>query len=640
MNIFIFSLLTWLTGIAIILLFLFFISRNNLWFRKYGLTLFFVFWFLSFTVYFSGYFLGGELEENRFFHAFSSLFSAVFSSSRIMAMELDLNETGRFAEYEVYRVLCSTIVFAAILLLGTTLLSNIGGSIIGRMRLLFLETIGTKRNVYLVYGISRETVYLISDIRRCDKKATILLLQDRSEDGEQKERQEAWQNDAFQYGAAKVLIPSERPLDFLVHVTGRCRMHTYVILMNPTRWKNTSMLQSFCTSKDCHKMDRIHFYVLYDRSKSERIAQAEGLRGWDIHWISKEEMSARQALMSPSFLNVFPTADCRNGHIGRELRLAVIGYSDTAEELFCYLSSCIQTAGMRICIDWFDAEIDSKTAYFRIGRPELFKAVSLTLSEKEAGSMEFYQYFMKKEHLPDGIFLVHEEGEKNTELAFRMREFFRQQGRERIPVFARVDSVLEDREALEASAICSFGCMEQIYSYDVLIGEKLDAMAKAVHCYYENFYGKIGDMESFWKKSTLYEKQSSRAHAINIPWKLKSAGFQVAEGVRDDAFEKELADDPQLLMNLSVGEHLRWEAKLFLEGWKTARPGELAPKQSKDTGKKLHVCLVPWEELEQVEDYYGVRYRDLDKHLVEALPDILQKAGCRIRKEEKNVSGE
>lgn len=634
MNIFIFSLLTWLTGIAVILLFLFFISRNNLWFRKYGLTLFFVFWFLSFTVYFGGYFLGGGSGENRFFHAFSSLFSAIFSSSRIMAMELDLNETGRFAEYEVYRVLCSTIVFAAILLLGTTLLSNIGGSIIGRIRLLFLETIGTRRNVYLVYGISREAVYLISDIRRRDKKATVLLLQDRSEDGEQKERQEVWQNDAFQYGASKVLISSEKPLDFLVHVTGRCRRHTYVILMDPIRWKNTAMLQSFCSSKDSQKTAGIHFYVLYDRPKSERIAQIKGLQEWDIHWISKEEMSARQALLSPSFLNVFPAADCCKGCIGRALRLAVIGYSGTAEELFCYLSSCIQTAGMRICIDWFDTGIGSKTAYFRIGRPELFKAVSLVLSEKEAGSMEFYQYFMEKEHLPDGIFLVQEEGEKNVDLAFKMREFFRKQGQEHIPIFARMDSILADREALEASGIDSFGCMEQIYSYDVLIGEKLDAVAKAVHCYYENFYGKIGDMESFWKKATLYEKQSSRAHAVNIPWKLKSVGFRMAEGMRDDAFEKELADDPQLLNNLSVGEHLRWEARLFLEGWKTARPGELAPKQRKDNIKKLHACLVPWEELEQVENCYGVRYRDLDKHLVEALPDILQKVGCRIQKEE------
>lgn len=390
----------------------FFISRNNLWFRKYGITLFFIFWFLSFTVYFGGYFLGSELVGNRFFHAFSSLFSAIFSSSRIMAMELDLKETGRLAEYEVYQVLCSTIVFVAILLLGTTLLSNIGGSVIGRIRLLFLETIGTRRNVYLIYGLSRETVYLTGDIRRCDAKATILLLQSRSENGEEKEQQETWQNDAFQYGASKVFLSSEKPLNFLMHVAKKCRLNTYVILMNPVRWKNTSMLRNFCSSKDSQKIAKIHFYVLYDRSKSERIAQIKGLREWDIHWISKEEMSARQVLLSPSFLEVFPSADCHNGRIGRELRLAVVGYSDTAEELVCYLSSCIQTAGMRICIEWFDTEICSKTAYLRVSRPELFKAVSLELLEEEPGSMEFYQYFMENDHLPDGIFLVCDEGGK------------------------------------------------------------------------------------------------------------------------------------------------------------------------------------------------------------------------------------
>ncbi|MCM1174680.1 MAG: hypothetical protein NC341_06465 [Blautia sp.] len=639
MNTFIFPFITWLAGIIIILLFLFIISRNNLWFRKYGVTLFFVFWFLSFTVYFGGYFLGDGAGENSFFHAFSSLFSAIFSSSRIMAMELDLKEIGLLAEYEIYQALCSTTVFSAILLLGTTLLSNIGGSIIGRIRLLFLEIIGTRRNIYLIYGLSRETAYLISDIRRCDVKATILILQSRSESGEEEQQREMWQNDAFQYGASKVFISSERPLAFLTRVAGKCRKHTCVILMNPVRWKNTSMLQSFCSSTDSRKMEGIHFYVLYDRQKSERIARIKELQGWDIHWISKEELSARQMLMSPSFLDVFPSADCRNGYIGRRLRLAVIGYSGTAEELVCYLASCIQTAGMEICIDWFDEEIDSKTACFRIGRPELFKAVSLALLEEKAGSMEFYRYFMENGHRPDGIFLVQEEGRENADLAFRLREVLGQ--RENIPIFARMDSVHEDQDALKAAAIHSFGCMEQICSYDVLIGGKLDVMAKAVHCYYENYYGKIGDTESFWKEADLYEKRSSRAHAINIPWKLKCAGFRMTEGMQDNVFEKELAANPQLLHNLSVGEHLRWEASLFQEGWRTARPEDLPPEQSRDLENKLHVCLVPWEELAQAEDYYGIDYRGLDKRLVEALPDIVGKAGCRIRKEgEENAAGE
>lgn len=603
-----------------------------MWFRKYGFTLFLVFWFLGFTIYFGGYFFGTESGENRLFHAFSSLFSAIFSAGRIMAMELDLRETGRLAEYEIYQVLCSSIVFAAILLLGTALLSNIGGGVIGRIRLLFLKTTGTRRNVYFVYGLSQETVYLIEDIRRHDTRATILILQSRSEYSEQKEQQVTWQNDALQYGAARILLPSGKTLNFLVHVAGKCRRHIYVILMNTVQWKNAAMIREFCILQDWRKMPRVHFYVLYEREKSERIAQRTELQGWDIHWISNEELAARHVLMQPCILDFFPTEDCHDGYIGRDLRLAVIGYSKTAEELCYYLASCLQTAGMRICIDWFDGEICQKAAWFRVSRPELCKAASFEFLETEPGSGEFYQYFLDENHLPDAVFLACADSGKNAVLSLQMKDLLTRQNREQISVFARMDSIYEDQTALEAAGIHSFGCREQIYSYEVLIGEKLDIVAKAVHCYYKNFYGKIGDTENFWKEAGVYERQASRIHAVHIPWKLKCAGFQMEKGTGNTVFEKELAGNPKLFQNLSVGEHMRWEARLFLEGWRTARLEELPSKQNRDERKKLHACLVPWEELAAVERHYGVCYRDLDRHLVEALPDILARVGYQIKK--------
>lgn len=622
MEVFTLPFLTWLIGILAVLIFLYFMSRNNLWLRKYGLTLFLVLWFLGFTLYYIGYFFGGD-SGGGLFHAISSLFSAIFSSGRIMLMEIDLKETGQLAEYKSYQAICMTVIFAAMLLLSTTLLSNIGGGVIGRLRLLFLRFFGTRQNLYLIYGLSRETVYLAGDIRRNDRKATILLLQSRSGSKASDTMQTELENDAFQHGVSKLSIVLEKPLSFLPRIVKKCRKQTYLLLLHPTYWKNTSMLQNLCVPNEPRDLSRLHIYVMNEQQKSEDVSGQEYLQSWDIHWVSREELTARQALMLPSFLHIFPAADCHDGRIERELRLAVIGGTDISEVLCRYLSSCVQTAGMNVSIHWFASELPRKAAYFQISCPELSKAAALVLRNEEPGTMDFYKYFSQKENLPDCIFFADECKQENSRLAFRLQEIFRKQYQKQVPLFVHMDNVLEDQDALSASGIYSFGCMEQIFSYEVMIGEKLDALAKGIHLYYKQFYHEIGEKEAFWKSASLYEKRSSRALALHISWKLQCAGISPFDGDAAESFQNALAKNPALLENLSVGEHLRWNASLFSDGWRTASFEDLPSGHSKDSIRKLHVCLIPWEDLPRLKEIYGVDYQYLDRHLVESLPQIL-----------------
>lgn len=630
---FIIPVTTWLVGIIVILLFLYLISRHNLWIRKYGLTLFLVFWFLGFTTYFVGYFFGIDMGKNRLFHALSSLFSAIFSSGRIVAMELDLKETGILAEYELYQALCITIIFSAMLLLAATVLANIGGGVIGRIRLVFLKTIGTRHNIYLLYGLRRETVYLAGDIHRRNPKATILLLHDRSDNpSEEDGHRKILENDLFQYGAAKVYFTSEKSLHFLMRIAQKCRKHTFLILMDALCQKNTLLLEKLNLPSMQKSIPRMHFYVLYEKEISECIAQEKDLMQWDIHWISPGELAARQALMMPAFLDICPSGECTFGRACRNLLLVIVGYSETSEELSRYLSSCVQTAGMTTRLLLFDKEIRTKTAYFRFSNPELYKAVSLDLSDIEPGSLEFYEFFAKSENCPDGIFFAGEDERLNTLYAFRLRKILQSPGGHQIPIFVRKASSQDHQRAFVLSGLRSFGCMEQIYSYDVLINEELDALAKAVHWHYQ-IYNQTGkDMELAWKQASLYEKMSSRALAIHIPWKLECAGFQKVPGPWDDTYERELERSPALMENLSIGEHLRWNAFLLASGWKTVSPNALPAGQRKDPSNRLHVCLVPWEELKDVGKYYQCDFQALDMHFVKSLGQILQNAGYTIRR--------
>lgn len=626
-------LLTWAAGIVLLVVLLYFVSRHNLWFRRYGMTLFLGFLVLGFTVYFWGYFWGCEGDKGSILHAIGNLFLALFSAGRIFVVELDIGTTQAAEFNEIYRAVYGVVMFAAMLLLVVTVLANVGGGIIGRIRLTFLRTLGSRHNVYLIYGISDEAVHMVKDIYSKDRGSTVLLLcgRDEADDGEDRKRLE---NEAFRYGAFKISFTDGKRQPFLLQIAGRCRKHTYILCMSRERWKNVRMLGEICKRAPESRTARLHLYVLYESEKSRQIADGERFRGWDIHWTDPEQLTARQVMAMPEFLSICPEDGSADGRADRTLELAVVGYSRTAEELCRYLITGVQTAGMRVRLHMFGNGLERGMAYFKAENPQLSAVAGLTLRQEEPGSAEFYRFFEQESGRMDGIFYTGPDKEENTRLALRVGALVRRTDGA-VPSFVWGRSVREDSDVLSAAGIACFGCMEQVYSYDILIGEALDAMAKAVHRYYKVFYGEDGDTESLWKQAGLYEKLSSRSLAVHIPWKLRCAGFEIVKGAKSGEFTRALEENPRLTENLSDGEHSRWAASLFTDGWRTAAPEELPQGKNKDTATKRHACLVSWEKLPEVSAYYGTDFRYLDTHLIKALEEILDDAGCSARRREK-----
>ena len=139
---------------------------------------------------------------------------------------------------------------------------------------------------------------------------------------------------------------------------------------------------------------------------------------------------------------------------------------------------------------------------------------------------------------------------------------------------------------------------------------------------------------------------SSRASADFAAALLHSAGVSVS-----DALEHW---DPQgeLLENLAKTEHLRWCAFHYVMGFATidgetyaqrcaqykrevAETGRSSIRVGKDMKRRLHACLIPWEQLDLLSAAENsvtggsVDYKQLDKNNVLAVPDVLR-AGSRM----------
>lgn len=139
-----------------------------------------------------------------------------------------------------------------------------------------------------------------------------------------------------------------------------------------------------------------------------------------------------------------------------------------------------------------------------------------------------------------------------------------------------------------------------------------------------------------------YNRRSSMAAALHILAKLYSCGILSAaqtiptpETAR--SFRNALSECPELLDALARNEHLRWNQFMRSEGYAQATWDDLLhffpvleKKNNQDALSKRHLCLVDWEQLDDINQRYlhldppvKKNFKKSDYDLILGIPDIL-----------------
>lgn len=130
-----------------------------------------------------------------------------------------------------------------------------------------------------------------------------------------------------------------------------------------------------------------------------------------------------------------------------------------------------------------------------------------------------------------------------------------------------------------------------------------------------------------WEQLPEIRKISNLSAALHLVTKLKLAGLlpETIKKLKNKTRFIGLLGEERL-ENLAKGEHLHWNATLFTHGWDTwtAIPGDSSG--NKDEKRKLHACLVDWEELQRIENKFGEPYREYDRVYVVNIYDWMQDA--------------
>lgn len=178
--------------------------------------------------------------------------------------------------------------------------------------------------------------------------------------------------------------------------------------------------------------------------------------------------------------------------------------------------------------------------------------------------------------------------------------------------------------------INTFGYLKYICSYDIIVNEVLDEMAKITH----NIYNETQKNPINWNDLDVFTKDSNRMQIEHLCVKLKAINKFLDKQYKNNT--KNIIDNltNEQIEKLAITEKKRWNAFHLLNGWKKLDTN-IAKKQR---DKKLHECLVSWDELDSVSKIFGNNYKKYDIQAILEINSLVlkYKKEKEHRKEEEN----
>jgi hypothetical protein len=167
-----------------------------------------------------------------------------------------------------------------------------------------------------------------------------------------------------------------------------------------------------------------------------------------------------------------------------------------------------------------------------------------------------------------------------------------------------------------SSRLHAFGMLEDIYTWETLLDESEDSVARVLHEKYrsdQQKHGATDDANPDWDRLPENLRDSNRQAADHIPVKLRALGYHDEPLQPNKESIQRFTDEGVFL--LSQMEHARWCAERWLDGWDYAL--------ATDRSKKLNKNLRPWDKLDLSE-------RNKDPEQVHTIVHALRMIGLGI----------
>ncbi len=298
----------------------------------------------------------------------------------------------------------------------------------------------------------------------------------------------------------------------------------------------------------------------------------------------------------------------------------LVGFGHVGQEVLRKLVANGQFEGSNFHVKVFDSSIDATDGLFKMRYQSMLDNYNIEFSSSDGRSRNATEYVMKNAKKLKYIVVAVGDEKTGREIAHGFQEILREQGIS-MPIYQCLkDKVYAYRIGKERRKFA-------IYDADILYTGKMDKLAMEINHFY---CGEDGDIKKQWEGCDYFSRMSCRASADYLQTlfdRLKIIG-------------KEISAD--MLENLAKSEHHRWCAFHYSMGY-SCMSDEVREKRAemyrqdksvrvtKDPRNKLHACLIPWDDLDELSDYENaltgknVDYKQSDRENIITVMKILTK---------------
>ena len=354
------------------------------------------------------------------------------------------------------------------------------------------------------------------------------------------------------------------------------------------------------------------------------------------------------------------------------ISVMIVGCDKTGMRMLKTIAWCGVVEGYRLKIRVYDKKAEFLRKKLSAQCPELMEICDISFISVDAQTSDLEERVLDPHTgSADATYIVMAMGddEMNIAVAERLSRLFRHHNRyEWMPqILVRIRNAIkadiykeQENPYLKQRRICPFGENDDVFTVGTLYHSYLENLAFAADLCYSGLLPEKDPMSMSERElrayfasapvrsarnrflQSEYRRRSSMAAALHIPAKLHSCGIlkeneQISTADVAVRFRKELQENPLLLDKLAKNEHHRWNSFMYSEGYIRAKWEDLLSfyphletKDNQDILSKRHLCLVDWDQLDEINQKYldlhppkQKNFKKSDYDLILGIPDML-----------------
>lgn len=583
------------------------------------------------------------------------LISVLFSVLQLGTLDADYNfwikESSQISI--IFRVFTIIICYSMPLIFGGFILSLFDGY----MNILKYKLFRHSKTLYYFSELNTHALELAKSISSHDKKALIVFYgMDSAEDFSEELSEHGFL--LLPYSFEQIIKkPSHRLFYFMIKTDESENLSEALHIISLYKEKYPSY----------SGFEKINITIFSQAKEAEYILNATDKKDITVHLVKARQQIANNLVFH------YPLYDAPGWKETKKLSVLIVGAGDLGQAVLKNVIWCSQFgADYKTEINVIDKDCEHIESQLQHECPEFFNPkwnIKLNFYNADVSTASFDAVL--KENCRDTNYAVVCLGDDETSIntALFLRSFFifsdEQFSREpfiavRISDAEKAVSIKEltaiNREKLSIKGwdiyatksenynLIPFASDSELYTYESVVANELDALALNAHAAYQNMFSK-GEIPAKQIRQTFnyseIDKKSNISNVLHIKYKLHFLGFDIKKKELASAQELQNAqkcieelhgmlNDEQKMEYLGRMEHDRWLAFQISQGWRSASINQ-AQVYSKKTGNhkharaKLHPCICSWEELDKIISVFDPNLKEYDKQFILKMLQIL---GC------------